>query len=479
MMTHRMDDKSKKERKYIIDEDSRTGEKKLNAFRVKHLPEISSEISKKMISGMERADERTRNRIHRESERTVPEEVTAKERIEAEVEALAEDLRIGLVVSKQRIVPLNGDTKSVIEKFEIEEKLSSKDNISGDVWLAKRYWDDDYYGHVVLKTPKVEHRNSKIKMRDLYDDIKQEWRNLRRFKEHPNILSPSGESFVHNAETVIQTEYQPWGFSDYLLFFREEHELTAGLMSAAIQCLDAIAFMAETKDDDGLNGYAHVDFKRAHIRLDYRDGSDGNEKGWDVILIDLDSILPVGSIRLGGLKYNPACVDPEKFMKLHDTSILTTIEPSETVYSLALSLMYSMAARFQIRMESRSMGPVKKMDGLREVLDTEKLGRKILGIREIDERNLLRLYYTNKFRRVRAGKFDQDPDELRQLIEKHSHVDEIRKEALSELRGADRNATVHPYIFVGLLECLKPYVDRHDPRMMQGLFEQLLEDSLR
>ncbi len=448
--------------------------RKLAHFKdISHLPELSREVSKKLLDAMHRGDERTRTIVHEEMERTVPDKIAGETAV---CSAEGKEMEEGIEIRLLRKVRNDGEVKGIIERFIIERKLSSERNIAGDVWLAKRYWGGDFYGDVVLKTPKYEHSGSSARARaHLYRDIQKEKRNLLRFGDHPNVLSPSGEEFEYNHEPVIQMEYQPWSISDYLFYFREEHELTAALMSTGMQCLDAIAYMGDLRDEEGPLGWVHVDFKRAHMRLDHKEN-----EGWVVTIIDLDSVIPAGPRELRGMvKYNRECVDPEKFMKLHNADMGFTAEPSETVYSLGLSLMYAMASRFGIRLIKRRFAPTTKKDEKYIWLPKQELGKKIEETRSIDEVNLLKIYYTNKFRRISAGKFDQDPEEMRDLVEKYDDVAEVRHDALEELGDADEDATVHPYVLAGIRECLKPYSSRFDAKTMQGIFEKLWEDYLK
>ena len=455
-----------------------TNPRKFRTYKGKiSLPELPAEVSEKLRDDMHRGDERTRTIIHEEGERTVPEAGKEKEGIRI----LGNNLEPGCSIRLEHRVKENGDTKKVAEDLFIERKLSGKRNVAGDVWLAKRYWDGEFYGNVVLKKPKDEHKDSEPDMKAaVHADIEQERKNLLRFEDHPNILSPSGISFRYNDEPVIQMEYQPWSFSDYLEYFKKESELTAALTSCAIQTLSGISYMANKKDDERPLGWTHVDFKKTHIRLDYRKDETGH-KGWIVTIIDLDSVRPAGPREFYGIKYNRACVNPEKAYKLHDPNILITAEPSETVYSLGISLLYAMAIKFEagIRVRAFDLTPgLAEKDGKVILTDEKALRSRIIAVRAIDEMNLLKIYYVNKFRRIMAGKFDQDPEDLKDLIEKYKDYEEVKKSAVEELKTGDVNSTVNPIFFVGIRECLRPDAKRLDAGKMQELFEALWDYHL-
>ena len=112
------------------------------------------------------------------------------------------------------------------------------------------------------------------------------------------------------------------------------------------------------------------------------------------------------------------------------------------------------------------------------VTDGEKLKEKIMLARMMDEANLLKVYYTNKFRRIISGKFDQDPEPMRELIESYHDMPDIREEALSEVREGNTEATVHPNVFAGIMECLKQYSERYGPETMLERFRYLWDEFL-
>lgn len=446
--------------------------REIKAFKdPRQLPVLPLEVTNDFVSQMHRGNEKTRTEIHRDIEQTMPE--TKESSLD---EAGGPELDKGVVVSKEWKIQENGSARTAVEHLEIIDKLSGKNNIAGDVWKAKKFWDGKFYGYVVLKTPKKRLRESRSSMMlaRVYRDMDEEKKNLFRF-QHDNIVSASGQPFFYNGEPVIQMDYQAWSVSDYLLFQKTEQQLSGALMAAAIQSLEAIAYLANKRDERAPNGYVHVDFKRDHMRLDHTD-----EKGWFVTIIDLDSIIPAGGLELHGTKYNP-CVDPEKFMKLHNPEILVTAEPRETVYSLGLSLLYAISVRMRIITEKRKFKPegLDQYAGETIATDGEKLKENIMLARMMDETNLLKVYYTNKFRRIIAGKFDQDPEPMRELIESYNDMPEIREEALSEVREGDPEATVHSNVFAGIMECLKQYSERYRPETMLERFRYLWGEFLK
>ena len=433
----------------------------------RQLPVLSPEGTNDLISQISRGNEGDRTQIHEAIERTVPEE---EKEDEGFVGAVGPELEEGIVITKEW--PIKEENRTAIEKLEIIRKLSGENNIAGDVWQAKKFWDDVYYGDVVLKTPKRRLRETKLpaELSNVYQDLDKEHTNLMRFN-HPNIVSSSGPIFTYNGEPVLEMEYQAWTFLDYIMYHRSEKAMTGAFMSTAIQTLDAISYLAD-------HGYVHVDVKTDHIMLDGREDPTG-EVGWFIKLIDLDSIVPVGDITFSMLKYNLSA-DPEKFMKLHDPGVLLTAEPSESLYALGVTLNRALAKRMRVRILDRGMADIKdkgnilglKRDNGNVVLvDEAKLREKIIDVRITDEINLLRVYYTNKFRRILAGKFDQDPGGMRDLIEKYHDMPEIREEALKNVRNSDIHVTVHPDVFGALSECIKPYAERYKPEPMLRIFE--------
>jgi len=439
----------------------------------RQLPVLPPEITKDLVSHIGRGRDEDRSQIHDAVERTVPEEDKGDEI----AGTTGPELDKGVIITKNWTI--REENRNAVEKLEIVEKLSGKNNIAGDVWQARRYWDGVYYGDVVLKTPKRSLRESRLpaELSRIYMDLKGEQENLARFN-HPNIVSSSGPTFTYNGEPVIQMEFQAWSFTDYIFFHKTEHEMTGAFMSAAIQVLDAVSYLADM-------GYVHVDIKTDHIRLDAREDAMGG-MGWFIKIIDLDSIMPVGDIRFSALKYNLSA-DPEKFMKLHEPDVMITAEPSESIYAMGVTLIRALAKRMRVKILPRGLNEmvgngritgVKQINGNIILTDEAKLREKIEEIRAIDEFNLLRVYYTNKFRRILAGKFDQDPGGLEKLIRTYREVPEIRKEALENVRDSDIEATVHPEVFASLAECIRPYAQRHDPRTMLRTLEERWSEYL-
>jgi hypothetical protein len=429
------------------------------------LPPLPSEASRLLLEEMRRGSEAARTAIHYESERTIDERASARD---PDVDERSE-ISVGsrLAVARRMLTP-QGE-REVEERFDIEEQISSDHNISGDVFRARRFWDGQCYGDVVLKTPKAGHRRSLS--RHEQETSEKELRNLTRFAGHPAILSASGRPFLYQSQVVIQTEYQPWSLSEYLKYFHDEELLTTALTCAAAQCFDAIAHMAELRDEEGPDGYVHVDLKTSHLRLDYKEyGASAGE--WVVTIIDLDSIAPAGRISLGDAKYNLACVDPEKFMPLHDPQRLVTVDPAEAVYGAALSFLYAMAQRLGVNTRRRGF----KIVGLEQVEervrlhDEAALRRAIEHARAVDELNLLKVYTANKLRRTLSGHFDQDPELLRELIERHAARGDVRKEAFEEVVAAADSCSVRPELLATLRQCLLPREQRPDARSVERLF---------
>ncbi|NYZ76870.1 protein kinase family protein [Candidatus Micrarchaeota archaeon] len=438
----------------------------------KRLPGLPKEVTNKLLEDMHRGDEKSRTMVHYESERTVPETASGKRDVDT---AEGGKIAKGSVIELKREVRENGGTKIITERFEIEEKLSGKDNIAGDVWRAKRYWDGVFYGDVVLKTPKEElKRGSTFALLSVYKDIEEEKKTLFRFMEHPNILSPSGEPFKYNSEPVIQMEYHPWGFNDYLRFFSEESDLTAALMTCAVQCLSGIDYMANKRSSEAPAGWVHADFKSAHVRLDYKEDESG-EKGWIAKIIDLDSVMPAGPKELLGSKYNREYIDPDRFSVSEDGGIGINVEPVETVYSLGLLLLYATAKRFGVGREERKLSLIGENE---RVVDAAELKKRIGEARFIDEINFVKLYYANKFRRIMAGKFDHDPEPVRDLLARYSKLRQIRQNALEEMDNAKVGESIHPYVLAGIRECLRPQGERLSAGAMQEYFEKCWEAYL-
>ena len=153
-------------------QDKNTARKLAHFKDISHLPELSHEVSKKLLDAMHRGDDRTRTIVHEEMERTVPDKIAGETAI---CRAEGEEMKDGTEIRLLRKIRNDGEVKDVIERFIIERKLSSERNIAGDVWLAKRYWGGDFYGDVVLKTPKYDEENPSARAKArLYSDIQKE-----------------------------------------------------------------------------------------------------------------------------------------------------------------------------------------------------------------------------------------------------------------------------------------------------------------
>jgi hypothetical protein len=420
---------------------------------------------------MSRGESARRAAIEGEVERTLVEEGESRTRRAGGRGSAEPSLRVVGTIVVPRRVRQGAGVRQVLERFEIQEELSSESNISGDVFRATRYWDDELYGDVVLKTPKAELRDGEPCEEPSFDyreEVLRELRNLRRFEGHPGILAPSGKPFVWRSELVIQMKYQPWAFHEYLKYYRDDVWLSAALASLAAQCLAAIDLMARTRDDEGPDGYAHVDLKSTHLRLDYHDSPDPDRDGdWVISIIDLDSVFPVGPIPYHGTKYNRGCVDPEKFMNLDDPTRLITVDPAETVYALGLTFLSAVALLLGAGVERRGFRPVGITEGEAgpELEDGWALREEIERARAVDRQNFLRVYHLNRGRRLQLGLPCDDPPQLREVVQ--------GEPTLGPLFGGDPECTIDPGFFVGIHECLRRRSERLSPAELQVLFKSL------
>lgn len=414
-------------------------------------------------SPRQRATGERRSRIDQEVERTV---VGGEE---AAAVADAPELQPGtnLVVARQ-VMTAQGP-RSVEERFVIAERLSSERNIAGDVFRAVRTWGGELYGDVVLKKPKSSLRASEQEYWRVCRDLEREQRFLVRFEELPGLVSPAGRPFLLDGELVLQTRYLPWSVEEYLGCFSDEHALTAAMAGLACQCLGTIEHLARSRDAEAPAGYAHVDLKTTHMRVDDHERADGTGE-WRLVIIDLDSVLPVGPVPLAEAKYNRACVDPEKFMALHDRSQLCTVAPEETVYAMALTLLRLLADGMGLPLERRRVQPVGLASGPKGALLTgeEALRREIERIRALDRRNLSSAYWVNRERRLQAG----HPDRPLPMLE--ASLDEETTDLPALLPTARPPSwCVRPDFFLCLQECLRPRAERLDPGRLRALFARL------
>ncbi len=434
------------------------------------LPELPPEIDRRLRDELHRGEGARRAAIEAEVEQTLVEEDDSRTRRTRGQPVASPTLEVGRTIVVPRRVREGAGTRQVIERFEIREQLSSPSNISGDVFRATRYWDEQLYGDVVLKTPKAELRESEPREEgfDYRAEMRRELRNLYRFN-HPGILAPSGKPFVWSSELVIQMKYQPWAFHEYLKYFRDEVWLSEALTSLASQCLAAIDLMARTCDEEGPRGYAHVDLKSTHLRLDYHDREDPERGGeWVVSIIDLDSVLPAGPTSYHGAKYNRGCVDPEKFMDLDDPEVLVTVSPAETVYAMGITFLSAVAMLLGTGVERRGFRPV----GLTQTMagpaldDGWALREEIERTRAVDRANFLRVYHLNRMRRLQAGLECSDPPELAELVQ--------GEPTLGPIFGGEPECTVDPRFFVGIHECLRRRSERPSAGELLALFKQQL-----
>jgi hypothetical protein len=435
------------------------------------LPELPPEVDRRLRDGLGRVDGARLAAIQAEVERTLVEEDDTRSRRARGQTTAPSSLEVGRTIVVPRRVRDGAGVRQLHERFEIREQLSSPNNISGDVFRATRYWDDRLYGDVVLKTPKAELRDTipEDTTFDYRSEMRRELRNLSRFDGQRGILAASGRPFVWGAELVIQMKYQPWAFHEYLKYFRDEVWLTAALCSLASQCLAAIDLMARTRDDEGPRGFAHVDLKSTHLRLDYHESSHPEREGeWVVTMIDLDSVLPVGPTDYHGAKYNRGCVDPEKFMCLDDPGTLVSVDPSETVYAMGLTFLSAVALLLGSGLERRGFRPVGLGQGASGAVleDGWALREEIERTRAVDRQNFLRVYHLNRMRRLQAGLDCTDPAELVELVQ--------GEPTLGPIFGGESECTVEPRFFVGIHECLRRRSARLGARELQTLFKGLV-----
>jgi hypothetical protein len=429
------------------------------------LPELPAEVERRLREELHRGEERWRQAIDAESERTIVEDEETT-RLHGSRGAQPE-LAVGKTIAVPRRVRAGTGVRQIVERFTIKEQLSSASNISGDVFRAERFWDEQRYGDVVLKTPKAELVRDRSGF-DFREEMGRELRNLFRFEGHCGILAPSGKPFVWNSELVIQARYHPWGFVEYLKYFSDEGQLSAALATLAAQCLAAIDFMAATRDEEGPQGYAHVDLKTTHLRLDFHAGPpEGGE--WVVTLIDLDSVFPAGPIDYHGAKYNRGCVDPEKFMNLDEPGTLVTADPAETIYALGLTLLSAIAQLLGTGLERRGFRPLGLGQGEDGVVleDAWSLREEVERTRAVDRANFLRAYHVNRVRRLELGAAPDDPEELAGLLAGEPTLGpDFRDEGAAD-------CPVAPRIFVAILECLRRRSERQTAAELQALFKSM------
>jgi len=429
-------------------------------------------VDRRLRDELHRGERRQRAAIDGESDQTIVESVNPP--VDLVVTAAPRLTVGGTLVVPRRVASPEGE-RDLEERFELREQLSSERNIAGDVFRAARYWDGVLYGDVVLKKPKSALRSNPEEYRRVHLELEREGLNLTRFRRHPGLLAPSGPSFVWDSELIIQTQYLPWSFGEYLRYFTDERWLTVALAGLAGQVLGAIDRLASTRDAEGPHGWAHVDLKGSHLRLDYRE-PEGSPGRWVIVIIDLDSVIPVGPIGFRGAKYNRACVDPEKFMALHDPGQLLTADPTETVYSLGVTFITAIAEGLGVLPERRGFRPLGlRQEGSRVVLgDEAELRAELERVRAVDRRNLAAVFLANRERRLALGLPADDPDELRELLAESATVP--RPDPLPE-PGYPPEWCVHPRLLVALAECLQPRATRLDARRLQAVFAYLQREA--
>jgi hypothetical protein len=426
------------------------------------LPRPPTEAHERLREEQPRGLELERAQIDEDAERTI---VTGEGPT-----AVADqpELIPGSNLAVAREVPTPEGPRLIEERFVIKERISSERNIAGDVFRASRFWGDQFYGDVVLKKPKSSLRASALDYARVCRDLEREEHCLFHFDRHPSLLSPAGPPFQWDGELMIQTQYLPWSIHEYLSYFTDERSLTRALVGISCQSLAAIEHLAQIRDEAGPFGYAHVDLKSSHLRMDYRER--GNEGDWVVVIIDLDSVLPVGPVHLSEAKYNRACVDPEKFMALHDPAQLCTVDPCETVYALGLTLLRVLAEGLGLVLERRRIQPVGLATGPGGetiVLAPDALRAEIERTRGVDRRNFTALFWANRERRLRAGLPDVPVPPLEELL------DDGTSESQVVPTGSPPGWSVRPDFFLALGECLRPRDERMDQKRLQALFARL------
>ncbi len=454
-----------------------TTRNELGKFKDLPLPEITNKaIKSELISGMGRkAEKSVREAIMQESDKTIHHGEGELEIIPSNVEV--DDLYVGMPpIEIERYVRENDEIRKIIEKFVLEEKVSSESNMAGDVYRATRFWDGNEYGTVVLKTPKKKHLYAAEKKKEsILNDAYTEIRNLHRFRNHPHILQQTGDPFILKDERpVAQMEYLPRSFDNYLLGIETEGALTKAVLGGGIQLLKAIHYMENLIDNEGPRGWTHIDMKESNMKMDLVDGR------WVIKLIDLDSAVPSGPRDISKIRYTAKYVDPEKIMNLHLPELGVIADPAESIYSMGLTLLYSIATRIGVRVRrhvdisklingEEGDGEVSQRLSRVSVYGPEELKMKIELRRAIDERNLLQVYYLNEARRVMEFNIDDIYSGLpgvKKLIDVH------KEELLAE------NPTVHPCVFEAIRECLKLRAQRPGAEHMAWKFNEILQNYI-
>ncbi len=348
--------------------------------------------------------------------------------------------------------------------FEIVRKLSSDENLAGDVYLAEKVTvkngKECREELVVLKMMKDEEEilrgldladaDKERLIRRMFLEAGTEIKNLETLN-HPNIVSATGnvvfynpegeetdkkEERIKNARLVAQMEYLPHTFNFYLWSVEGEDDLTKDVLEAGMQILDAISYLEA-------EGLVHNDFKLRNMGV-IKDG-----KKLVVKMLDLDSVRPIAELvsAKNETKYSSDHCDPEEFMEFHNNEVATNAKPAETIYPLGMALLYSIAERMCVPLEIRDLRvgsyayeeEVEQVPTIRStlipevgetierttrvsIIDPQQLRKKLEAAKEIDERNLIRVYLANERRRKALGKSSEIPSEIKKLLEKHEYV---------------------------------------------------------
>ncbi len=348
-------------------------------------------------------------------------------------------------------------------------QLSSKNNAVGDVWLAEKIYDDGRGSElVVIKMLRSkEELFSKKGIDELepyekelldryYKEAGEEIKNLDRFAENRHIVSPVDRVFPHKGRLVVQMEFVPHTLNDYLWNVDGEVELSRTLFEAGLQILDTVAYLENHTGGDAPAGRVNNDLKLGNMGADKEVREDGRTS-IVIKMLDLDSIRPISdqlSIKRE-TKYSMDHCDPEQFMELHDPDSSLNAKPAETIYSMAVAFMYALEERMSVNLKTRYLivFPTEYEEQIErfsrstllpgefkleevttnvQVRNAEDMHKKIEGVRETDELNLLRLYLTNKYRIRKSGGGDYDPPEMQKLMKKYEET--IINELLPEIQ---------------------------------------------
>ncbi len=438
------------------------------------LPKVTNPtIKSELISGMAKKSAKdVRKKIQVESEKTahlIVEETNLPE---------ADDIYVGMhPLQVERYIEEGGGVKRIIETFELEEKLSSDQNMAGDVYKATRTWDGEEYGTVVLKTLKKKHLDgSAERLRSLMADADTEIANLHRFKGCKYILQPTGEPFMlKDGRVVAQMEYLPRSFNSYLVGIENEDALTKAILCGGIQILRAINLIKNKKTNEAPDGWTYIDMKESNLGMDLIDDE------WMIKLLDLDSIVPTGPRKISHMRYTPKYVDPEKLMLLHKPGIGLLADPSETIYALGLTLLYAVAKR--INVNAKRVLNLKELIGRHHeeddssqrisrvsIYEADSLKKEIEEYRRTDKLNLMKVFYLNEALRMME-------DNIGDIYTGIPEINRLIRDYRGELIG--KSVGVHPCVFQAIRECLRVRSERADVVAMAWRFNDILEKYSR